>query len=223
MSIKKEIKRKTLHLSGLLIPVFYFYSGRNLTLLFISISLVAFFIIEPFRVSQKKAEEFLRGIKPILPDDIYHSLLEKFDNITKRLREIERDEERLCIGAHIYFAVGSMITVIIFPKYIAIGAISVAVVSDALAAIVGKNFGYVRFFNGKSLTGSATFFLCSFLILLYVLSFSYNPFITISSAITGSLVGTIVEFYDFPPDDNFSNQIFISLSVYLLIIALQHV
>jgi len=220
VSLKIEIKRKTLHLSGLIIPIFYFYFGAELTIIFTSMALIAFFIIEPYRISQRKSREFLKGIRPVLTKEIYAFLNERIDKINKRLREIAREEERMCIGAHIYFAVGALITIILFPQYIAIGAIAVATVGDAMAAIVGKSLGRHRFANGKSWEGSAALFLSALPIFLLVLPYGYPIDFVILGSLLGASVGTIVEFYDLPPNDNFSNQIFMSLALYILALLL---
>ena len=216
MSLKAEVKRKTLHLSGLLIPLFYFYFGIELTLIFVSMALIVFFMIEPYRISQNRSKNLLKSVKPFLAKEVYSFLNERVEKINERLLEISREEERICIGAHIYFAIASLITIILFPKYIAIGAISVATVGDAMAALIGKRFGKHRFKNGKSWEGSGAFFISALLIFLLVLPYGYSRELVILGAIVGAMVGTLVEFFDVPPNDNFSNQIFISLSIYLL-------
>lgn len=35
-------------------------------------------------------------------------------------------------------------------------------------------------------------------------------------ALAGAVIGTIVEFYNVPPDDNFSNQLAVAVAVYLV-------
>ena len=216
MSLKAELKRKALHLSGLLIPLSYFYFGKDLTIIFIAIALIAFFIIEPFRTSQKLGKDIVEGIRPFITREIYKFLNESMERIDRRIREIAREEENICIGAHVYFAIASLIVIILFPMYIAISAIAVATLGDAVAAIIGKSLGKHRFKNGKSVEGSSAFFIVALLLLLWILPMGYTYPYVIYASITGAIIGTVVEFYDFPPNDNFSNQIFISLALYIL-------
>ncbi len=206
-----------MHLAGLLVPVLYILVGREWTIIIISAILIAFFIIEPIRVSFYRSKELLDRMKPYVTPEIYKFLNERLDKMMKSMREIEREQERLCIGAHIYFAIASLIVIILFPKFIVIGAITVATLGDAVAALIGKPFGKHRFKSGKSWEGSIAFFLTALFALMLILPYGYSLSFSLAGAFTGAVVGTLVELYDIPPNDNFSNQIFISLALYLLL------
>ncbi len=67
-----------------------------------------------------------------------------------------------------YALIGSLLSVILFPKPIAIAVIFILSVSDAAASLIGLRFGRARFL-GKSLAGSLAFFLTSLLIVWAVL------------------------------------------------------
>ena len=208
MSIKSEALRKGLHLAGLLVPISYWYMGRDLTILFVSISIVAFFMIEPYRISKDTTTRIIEGIRPLFNEETFRVISKGFEKVNEKIREITRREEEVCIGAHLYFAIAALINILIFPKEIAIATIIVATISDALAAIVGKALGRHRFKNGKSFEGSAAFFLSSTIIFYF--------FLPPELAITGAIVGTVVEFFNMPPNDNFSNQLFMSFFIYSL-------
>ncbi|AGB05396.1 dolichol kinase [Aciduliprofundum sp. MAR08-339] len=210
------MKRKLLHLSGLLVPLLYVIVGKEWSIVVISIALIVFFMIEPLRVYSLESKKIVERMRPYVTEEMYRFLNERIDKLTKSIKEIEREEERLCIGAHIYFAVASLIVIILFPKWIVIGAIAVATLGDALAAVIGKKYGKHRFRNGKSWEGSTAFFITSFIVLLLVLFSHYPIEYVILAAIIGSIVGALVELYNVPPNDNFSNQIFISLALYVL-------
>ena len=211
-----EMKRKLLHLSGLLVPLLYVIVGKEWSIVVISIALIVFFMIEPLRVYSLESKKIVERMRPYVTEEMYRFLNERIDKLTKSIKEIEREEERLCIGAHIYFAIASLIVIILFPKWIVIGAIAVATLGDALAAVIGKKYGKHRFRNGKSWEGSTAFFITSFIVLLLVLFSHYPIEYVILAAIIGSIVGALVELYNVPPNDNFSNQIFISLALYVL-------
>ncbi len=206
MGIKSELLRKTLHLAGLLIPVSYIYFGKELTLLFSAIAIVIFFMIEPYRISKNTTAMIIEGIRPLFNEETFKVISKGFEKVDQKIREITRKEEEICIGAHIYFAIAGMINVMFFPQNIAIGTIIAATISDALAAIIGKAFGKHRFSNSKSLEGSTAFFLSALAILYF--------FVPIQYAIFGAFVGTIVEFLNVPPNDNFSNQLSMSFFIY---------
>ncbi len=209
MSIKSEAIRKSLHLTGLLIPISYLYLGKELTLLFISVSVVLFFMIEPYRISKDTTNKIILGIKPLFTEETFKIISRGFEMVDKKIREITRKEEEKCIGAHLYFAIAALINILIFPMNIAISTVSVATVSDALAAIVGKSIGHHKFKNGKSFEGSFAFFISALLIFIL--------FVPLSYAIIGAIVGTIIEFYNVPPNDNFSNQL--GMAFFLCLIA----
>ncbi len=207
MSIKTEAMRKAFHLTGLLIPISYYYFGKELTLLFISLSIVVFFMIEPYRISRDTTKKIIEGIRPLFNEETFKVISKGFELVDKKIREIARKEEEVCIGAHVYFAIAALINVLFFPMEIAIATITVATISDALAALIGKSLGKHRFKNSKSLEGSLAFFVSALLIFLVFLPVSYS--------LLGAVIGTIVEFYNVPPNDNFSNQLAMSFFIYL--------
>ncbi|WP_297519636.1 diacylglycerol/polyprenol kinase family protein [Thermococcus sp.] len=206
--IQSEIKRKSLHLTGLVVPVLYYLFGREMTLTFIALAFFIFVILEPFRIIEELRDRVKRRLRIYVDEEVF----ERMEDLERRIDEITREHERYRVAAHIYFAAASFTIVYFFPREIAVGAISVATVGDALAAIVGKSLGRHRFSNGKSLEGSLAFFISGFAILW--------PLVGFPLAAVGALTGTLVEFYNLPPDDNFSNQISMALAMYLIQILL---
>ena len=203
MSIKRELKRKALHLTGLTIPVFYVIFGKTYTLTFIGLSFAVFVALEPFRVIEEWRDSIKRRLGIYAPPEV----MERIERLEVHINDITREHERNRVAAHIYFAAASFIVVYFFPENVAIGAIALATLGDALAAIIGKTFGRHRFSNGKSVEGSLAYFFTGMVIL--------TPLVGPLPALIGSLAGTIAEFYNLPPDDNFSNQLAVALAVYL--------
>jgi dolichol kinase len=62
-----------------------------------------------------------------------------------------------------YFIFSTILTILLFPKSIAIVSILILILSDTAAAVVGKWIGRVKIF-GKTLEGSMAFLLTSLLI-----------------------------------------------------------
>ncbi|NJE25326.1 phosphatidate cytidylyltransferase [Thermococcus sp. MV5] len=199
MSMKSELKRKTLHLTGLSVPLLYLLLGQKVTIGFVATALIVFIILEPFRIVEELRDKVKRKLGLYVREEVI-ALVEK------ELEAISREHEKYSIGAHIYFTVGALIIVCFFPKDIAIGAITVATLGDAIAAIIGKPFGKHRFKNGKSVEGSLAYFVTAFLILFVLIDLPH--------ALIGALAGMLAEFYELPPDDNFSNQIAVAIAIY---------
>ncbi len=201
--IRAELKRKALHLTGLVVPTFYLILGREFTLYFVAVAFVTFVVLEPFRIIEGLRDAIKVRLRIINPD-----VASSVEAIERHIHDIERPHEREGVAAHIYFTLASLVIVYFFSSRIAVASISVATVGDALAAIVGKNLGRHRFSNGKSVEGSLAYFVSGFLIIYSLL----GPF----AALAGSLAGTVAEFFNLPPDDNFSNQLTVAITLYLL-------
>ncbi len=202
-SVKNEIKRKVLHLTGLSIPAVYLLFGRDVALAYVTVFLVVFIALEPLRIIEAIRDEIKRRLELIREDSVA-----TVENIEKTIRSIERESERSGIAAHIYFTLAALIIIYFFLRDIAIGAITVATLGDSMAAIIGRAFGRHRFSNGKSLEGSLAYFLTALAVLI--------PMFNWPVALVASVVGTLTEFYRLPPDDNFSNQLLIAIALYLL-------
>ncbi|AEC52532.1 hypothetical protein PNA2_1617 [Pyrococcus sp. NA2] len=199
MSLKLELKRKALHMTGLSVPLMYLLFGREVTIAFVATFLIIFIILEPFRL----VEDFRDRVKRKL--GLPHEVIAK---IEREINGIAREHEKKGLGAHIYFTIAALIIVVAFPREVAIGSIAVATLGDAMAAIIGKPYGRHRFKNGKSVEGSLAYLVTGLVILL--------PLVGIKPAIFASIVGMLVEFHGLPPDDNFSNQLAIAITLYLL-------
>nr|WP_245250281.1 diacylglycerol/polyprenol kinase family protein [Thermococcus stetteri] len=203
------MKRKALHLTGLTVPAIYLCCGKTSTLIFIGLAFTLFVVLEPFRIIEEWRDRIKYRLLNIYPSPELGRGIELIEN---HIEAITRPHERERVAAHIYFAVASFIVVYFFPMKVAVGAITVATLGDALAAIIGKSLGRHRFSNGKSLEGSLAYFITALLVLI--------PLMGLIPSLVGAAVGTLVEFYNLPPDDNFSNQLAVSLAVYLASVAL---
>jgi len=77
-----------------------------------------------------------------------------------------RNEEASRLSGASYAFIGASVTILLFDTITAISAILILGMSDAMAAIIGRRFGATRM-GQKSLEGSFTFFLVTFLILYF--------------------------------------------------------
>ena len=100
----------------------------------------------------------------------YPEIAKKFEGWTKYLL---RAEEQLKESAAIPYAMAIMLTILSFPKIIALISIYTLAFADPLSAIIGIRFGKHHIVKEKSVEGSLAFYICSFLAILMVFSI-YN-------------------------------------------------
>jgi phytol kinase len=93
----------------------------------------------------------------------------------------------------LYFAVGALASVILFPVQIAVPALVTVAVLDGVATLVGVRFGRTRIFNGKSLEGSAAAIIVTVVFLV--------PFLTLPGAVVVAVLAGMIELLS-PIDDN---------------------
>jgi len=174
-SIFKELKRKLFHLTGLAIPVgYYFVNDKRIALIIVIILTAVYFSIElRRRIDPKFGERFLL-----------------------RFSHIMRPEERKTVTASGYYLVSSILTIALFDKTVAIVSLLFLILGDSAAAIVGKSLGEIKI-SSKTLEGSLACFSVCFLIALIA---RINPF----TALAGAFTATFVEFISVGHYDNFT-------------------
>jgi acyl phosphate:glycerol-3-phosphate acyltransferase len=174
ISIIGEVFRKIIHLGAISIPIGYFFLGSTITIIALALALVVALMLDYIRIyGSKQSRRFIRRYLGIM---------------------IRPSEKRGLVGAT-YIVTGSILTILLFDKPIAIAAISFIVVGDAAGAIIGRQWGRIRF-RSKSLEGSVSFFLACFLVGLLI------PGIPFWVKVMGALIATIVEAITLHIDDN---------------------
>lgn len=124
----------------------------------------------------------------------------------------------------VYFPISLLILVIFTFGVInrpEIGAVGILVLGygDGLAAVVGKAYGKRKLVDNKSLEGSLTMLLASFVVILVVLLVSGTALVTtLIAAVVVSILSTVIELYTPKGLDNLSVPLFSSLLVYLLLL-----
>lgn len=93
-----------------------------------------------------------------------------FKNLTHRLigsilrpHESAKNAEKMTGAFYVVLAV--FLSILLFPKIITITAISIMLLADTAAALIGKKFGKYKLLN-KSIEGSTAFFITSVAVLL---------------------------------------------------------
>lgn len=165
MRIGVEMLRKLIHMSGVLTIVLAELLGKTF------LSSVILFITALYLVS-----EYLR---------LRERGLAAITWITKLAAR--EDEATGYILRPVFYAIGIIITLNLFPRPVNYAAISILTVGDGFASFVGMRLGRHRlpYNHDKSWEGSASFFLASLLSTLILV----NP----PAALLGSMVGAFAE------------------------------
>lgn len=137
-----EIKRKIVHLSTLILPAGYALSSETTVLTL----LIPFFLLY-------LSVDLLRHFHPGLA-----SLFRKYF-----FGRVLREEEKPSLMGSTYFLFASILTILLFPKPIAIASLLILILSDTAAALVGRSLGRIPVFK-KTAEGTLAFFLSALLI-----------------------------------------------------------
>ncbi len=133
-------------------------------------------------------------------------------------RFIMRAEEQLKESAMVPYAMAVLLTIVAFPKHIALVGIYSLAIADPLAAIIGIRFGRHKLTPTRSIEGSTSFFLAIFLVTLIVLT-GYNNAFDITIFLVSFAVGAICTAADTIPlklDDNLTIPLFTSALLWLV-------
>lgn len=135
-----ELKRKTIHLTSIIIVLTYYYFGKQAVLSLLTVYLIAILELEYFRIEWGKKLPFV------------HSLF--------RSKEADR------LGGHVFFTIGSIIAISVFSKEIASAAVLMTTFGDASAAIFGKAFGrtWISGLKNRAYEGCAAEFIADIII-----------------------------------------------------------
>ncbi|OGC93750.1 MAG: hypothetical protein A2W25_06450 [candidate division Zixibacteria bacterium RBG_16_53_22] len=174
ISIIGEVFRKLIHLGAIAIPIGYHFLGIGIVIPVLAFSLAVSLYLDYVRLfGSRRSRHFIRRYMGIM---------------------IRPSEKRDLIGAS-YILSGSILTILLFDKPIAIAAISFIVIGDTAGAIIGRIWGKVRF-RDKSLEGSVSFLVAC------VLTGIVIPGIPFWVKIVGAVTATVVEAVTLHIDDN---------------------
>jgi glycerol-3-phosphate acyltransferase PlsY len=187
------LKRGLFHLFGVLsIPVAALFLPR--TVLLVSLGAVTFIALalELIRLKVPLINRwFLSFFKPLL-----------------------RKEEALRLTGTSYSLAGALIVFLVFPRDIAILAVSFLAVGDAMATIVGKQIGKTRLLGKRTLEGD----LACFVSCIAVGFIGYFAGLKVSwlAILVGSLGATIAEAVPLPLNDNLTLPLFAGLVMFAI-------
>jgi len=182
---KDELVRKLIHLFSLSIPIIYYFISTESAVIILGILTFIALILD-----------LARHFSP----DIGKIFYKIFGFI---LRKHEIDTKQKNLNGATYVLISALIGVLIFPKLIFISAFTILIISDTMAALIGRKFGKRKFLS-KSFEGTLTFFISACIVILFtpkIGRFSEEYLI----GFIGAFVGAIVENISFKLiDDNLS-------------------
>jgi len=198
---KDELFRKLIHLTSLSIPIIYYFISTETASIILGILAGLALIID-----------LGRYLHPEIGKVFY-----KFFGFL--LREHELDHKKRNLNGATYVLISALISVLIFPKVIFISAFSILIISDSLAALVGRKFGRHQFLS-KSLEGTLTFFISACIVILFTPKVG-GFFEEYLIGFIAAFVGAIVENISFKlVDDNLSIPLSVGFTMWGLYLAL---
>jgi dolichol kinase len=196
---RDEVVRKLIHLCSLSIPIIYYFIQQETAIIILGI--LAFFAI---------VLDLSRYFSPSVGKVFY-----KIFGFL--LRKHELDEKKKNLNGATYVLISAFLCVVIFPKVLFITGFSILIISDSLAALVGRKFGRHKFLS-KSLEGTLAFFVSASIVVFFTPKIK-GDFDEYLIGIIAAAVGAIVENVSFGfADDNLSIPISIGLTMWILYI-----
>lgn len=200
MLYRHELQRKLIHLSSLWIPAVIFYCPRPIAIAIFALCVVGMLTGEYLRTRDFAISRLLRRLfVPIL-----------------RAHE-QRPGLHLC-GAS-YTVIAALLATLLFPQEVAVTVLTIMLVSDAVAALVGLPWGRHRLLD-KSLEGSAAFFVSALACVFVLNTIFMHPAQYIQAGIAAAVVATVTELFSsrLHVDDNLSIPAFSGLAMWLFLL-----
>jgi len=194
---RDELVRKLIHLFSLSIPVIYYFISRDSAVLILGILTFVALIID-----------FGRHLYPSI-GKVFYSIFGFL------LRKHEVDSNKKNLNGATYVLISALVCVLVFPKVFFITAFSILIISDTLAALIGRKYGKTKFLS-KSFEGTLTFFISASIVVLFTpkVDGRLEEYLI---GFAAASVGCIVENISFGfADDNLSIPIAIGLTMWFL-------
>jgi dolichol kinase len=192
---RDELVRKLIHLFSLSIPIIYYFIPTSLSITILAVlTFIALFI------------------------DLGRFFSESFANLFYKifgflLRKHETDDKKKNLTGATYVLISALLCAIIFPKVIFVTAFTILIISDTMAALIGRKFGKIKFLR-KSLEGTLSFFISASIVVFFtpkVGDFPTEYLIGIIAAFVGAIVENIS--YGFA-DDNLTIPLSVGLTMW---------
>lgn len=193
---KDEVIRKLIHLCSLSIPIVYYFISRSDAIVILGFMTGVALILDIGRYYSKSFAKVFYSVFGFL------------------LRKHELDHSKRNLNGATYVLISALLCVLIFPKVFFITAFSVLIISDSIAALIGRKFGKNKFLF-KSLEGTFAFFVSASIVVLFTPKIEAN-LTEYLIGIFAVAVGAIIENVSFGlADDNLSIPLSIGFTMWL--------
>lgn len=182
---RHEVYRKGIHLSSLWIPAMIYFGGTVVASGIFILLMAGELLLE---YGNYKKWHWARVIFT-LPSLLF-------------LRNKERQRQHFTITGGVYVLASSLLCTLLFSNVIAAISITVMLISDTLAALIGKAVGQRKIYKNKTLEGTTAFFVSALIITML-----FNPLYTFTYAsVIACFAAVLMELFEqwFELDDNFS-------------------
>lgn len=168
-SLKRELQRKAVHVTSVLIVILYYFLPKEAILLLLTLFLILFLEVEFIRLDLKLKLPF------------FHKLY--------------RDKEEDRLSGNVFFLIGAIIAISVFYKEIAMAAILMTTIGDSFAALFGKRFGktWIPKLKDRAVEGCTAEFVVNLLIGFVFLN---SWLVILVMAGTATIVETVVNKID---------------------------
>jgi len=184
--LKREIYRKSFHLTGVTVPIAYLLFGRETAILFTSVALIAFVALEFVRIRA-------------------HSLFP----MAKVATLVERQSEKVTVAATVYFCIAAEIALFFLSSNAVVIGLTAALFSDTAAALVGVGFGSHAIGHNKTIEGTI-----AGVVVAALTAFLLSSSLIISIAV--GIVFLFFDLIEIGIDDNFTTPLIMVLVIYIL-------
>jgi dolichol kinase len=191
-AFKKELFRKAIHLSSLWIPAAIYFMPKIVLIPILPIILIGNVILE---YGNFKKYPWARKSFGVL--------------FFRTLRNKETSCENFQFTGAIYVLLSALLCLCLFGKEVAAIALTLMLISDSAAALIGRSIGKIKIYKNKTLEGTLAFFFTA--VIINLLFWPLYPFGWIN--VIACLVATLAEVYEdkIEIDDNLSVPIFFSV------------
>lgn len=174
ISYKKELQRKLIHLSSLWMVYIIWILPEEHSLALFGVLYIFILCTELLRMRHIKFNRFY--------NKLFGGILRKHEAVS---------EKHKFVGAY-YVVLAVFIALIFFSKETAIASISVMLISDSLAALIGKKYGKTKLLD-KSLEGFAAFVLSGFITIYAIYILSNESLFFLFSGFVAVIFASIIE------------------------------
>ena len=198
---RDELVRKLIHLSSLSIPIIYYFISTGTAAAILGVLTVFALLLDIGRHFHPSVGNIFYKIFGFL------------------LRKHELDENQKNLNGATYVLIAALVGVLIFPKVIFINAFSILIVSDSMAALIGRKFGRHKFLL-KSLEGTLAFFISACIVVLFtpkIGNFPEEYTIGFAAAFVGAIIENISSRLI---DDNLSIPLSVGFTMWILYLAI---